>query len=198
MRTYKKLVLWGLIILLAYLFWSKTGVLTSDATIFSSFDILPTKEELIQQSRNVSTAVAVDAYDTFIFDTTLNKIIVQTNSQKDNIILSNAVKIHAKTSAAVPLKQLNIFQVTINEDSVAVKLPEPQIITVQIDSAFSIQENSLKRKHLQLSNKINTTLELVIRQRMVERDLYSIANNQCKNTLGNYYKLLGFKKVYFN
>jgi hypothetical protein len=198
MRTYKKLVLWGLIILLAYLFWSKTGVLTSDTTIFSSFDILPTKEELIQQTRNVSTAVAVDAYDTFIFDTTLNKIIVQTNSQKDNSILSNVVKIHAKTSAAVPLKQLNIFQVTINEDSVAVKLPEPQIITVQIDSAFSIQENSLKRKHLQLSNKINTTLELVIRQRILERDIYSIANNQCKNILGNYYKLLGFKKVYFN
>jgi len=198
MRTYKKLVLWGLIILLSYLFWSKTGVLTSDVTIFSSFDILPTKEELIQQTRNVSTAVAVDAYDTFIFDTTLNKIIVQTNSQKDNSILSNVVKIHAKTSAAVPLKQLNIFQVTINEDSVAVKLPEPQIITVQIDSAFSIQENSLKRKHLQLSNKINTTLELVIRQRILERDIYSIANNQCKNILGNYYKLLGFKKVYFN
>jgi len=198
MRTYKKLVLWGLIILLAYLFWSKTGVLSSDSTMFSSFDILPTKEELIQQSRNVSTAVAVDAYDTFIFDTTLNKIIVQTNSQKDNSILSNAVKIHAKTSAAVPLKQLNIFQVTINEDSVAVKLPEPQIITVQIDSVFSIQYNLIHRNHLQLSNERITALELIIRQRMVERDIYSIANNQCKNILGNYYKLLGFKKVYFN
>jgi hypothetical protein len=198
MRTYKKLVLWGLIILLAYVFWSKTGVLSSDSTMFSSFDILPTKEELIQQSRNVSTAVAVDAYDTFIFDTTLNKIIVQTNSQKDNSILSNAVKIHAKTSAAVPLKQLNIFQVTINEDSVAVKLPEPQIITVQIDSVFSIQYNLIHRNHLQLSNERITALELIIRQRMVERDIYSIANNQCKNILGNYYKLLGFKKVYFN
>lgn len=198
MRKYKKLVLWGLIILLAYLFWSKTGVLSSTTTMFSSFDILPTKEELIQQSRNVSNAVAVEAYDTFIFDTTLNKIIVQNNSQKNNNLFSNAVKIHAKTSAAVPLKQLNIFQVTINEDSLAIKLPEPQIITVQIDSVFSIEQNSIKRNLLQLSNERITALELIIRQRMVERDLYSIANNQCKNILGNYYKLLGFKKVYFN
>jgi hypothetical protein len=198
MRKYKKLILWGLIILLAYLFWSKMGVLSSDTTMFSSFDILPTKEELIQQSRNVSTAVSVDAFDNFIFDTTLNKIIEQNVGSTGNSIFSNALMIYAKTSAAVPLKQLNIFQVTINEDSVAIKLPEPQIITVQIDSVFSIQYHSIDRNHLQLSGERITALELILRQRVVERDLFSIANNQCKNILGNYYKLLGFKKVYFN
>lgn len=198
MRKYKKLALWGLIVLLAYLFWSKTGVLSSNSTIFTSFDILPTKEELIQQTRTVSTAVTVESYDTFVFDTTLNKIIVQNEIQKNNTIVSKSLIILTKTSAAVPLKQINIFQVTINEDSIAIKLPEPQIVSVHVDSVFSFLDRTNKRKYIQLSKERIAILELLIRQRTLEKDIYSIAKNHCKNILGNYYKLLGFKKVYFN
>lgn len=36
-----------------------------------------------------------------------------------------------------------------------------------------------------------------LKRRAEENQIYSTANLQSINTLGNYYKLLGFRKVYF-
>lgn len=198
MKKYKKIILWGLILIFAVIFWEKAGILSSNKNYFSSFSVTPSKEEVIAQTRALSEVVVVSAYDEFIVDT-ITYIVQNTLDSNDKHLKSqNLVKIKGVAKASVPIKELTVFQIVLNEDSIAVRLPKSEILSVKIDSALSQFSTIGDDKILYLSGKALIEIKGLLQKRAEEHQINSTANLQSINTLGNYYKLLGFRKVYFN
>jgi len=198
MRKYKKIIMLGLIVIFAVIFWEKAGILSSNKNYFSSFSVTPSKEEIIAQTRSLAEVVVVSAYDEFIVDTIT--YIVQNTLDTDGKRLKsqNVVKIKGITKASVPIKELSVFQIVVNEDSIAIRLPKPEILSVKIDSVLSQFSTIGDDKILNLSGKVIIEIKDLLQKRAEDHQINSTATLQSINTLGNYYKLLGFKKVYFN
>lgn len=137
MKKYKKIILWGLILVFAVIFWEKAGIISSNKNYFSSFTVTPSKEEIIVQTRALSEVVVVSAYDEFLFDPIAYK--VQSNFEKNEKRLNtqNLVKIKGITKSSVPIKEITVFQIVVNEDSIAIHLPQPEIMSVKIESILS-------------------------------------------------------------
>jgi hypothetical protein len=197
MKKYKKIILWGLILVFAVIFWEKAGIISSNKNYFSSFTVTPSKEEIIVQTRALSEVVVVSAYDEFLFDTIAYK--VQNNFEKNEKRLNtqNLVKIKGITKSSVPIKEITVFQIVVNEDSIAIHLPQPEIMSVKIESILSNSTTVGSDTILIKSEKIMVEIKEALKKRAEENQIYSTANLQSINTLGNYYKLLGFRKVYF-
>ena len=197
MKKYKKIILWGLILVFAVIFWEKAGIISSNKNYFSSFTVTPSKEEIIVQTRALSEVVVVSAYDEFLFDTIAYK--VQSNFEKNEKRLNtqNLVKIKGITKSSVPIKEITVFQIVVNEDSIAIHLPQPEIMSVKIESILSNSTTVGSDTLLIKSEKIMVEIKEGLKKRAEENQIYSTANLQSINTLGNYYKLLGFRKVYF-
>lgn len=197
MKKYKKIILWGLILVFAVIFWEKAGIISSNKNYFSSFTVTPSKEEIIVQTRALSEVVVVSAYDEFLFDPIAYK--VQSNFEKNEKRLNtqNLVKIKGITKSSVPIKEITVFQIVVNEDSIAIHLPQPEIMSVKIESILSNSTTVGSDTLLIKSEKIMVEIKEALKRRAEENQIYSTANLQSINTLGNYYKLLGFRKVYF-
>jgi hypothetical protein len=187
----------GLIVIFAVIFWEKAGILSSNKNYFSSFSVTPSKEEIIAQTRSLAEVVVVSAYDEFIVDT-ITYLVQNTLDTDDKKFKSqNLVKIKGITKASVPIKELTVFQIVINEDSIAIRLPKPEILSVKIDSVLSQFSTVGDDKILNLSGKVIIEIKDLLQKRAEDHQINSTATLQSINTLGNYYKLLGFKKVYF-
>jgi hypothetical protein len=198
MRKYKKIIMLGLIVIFAVIFWEKAGILSSNKNYFSSFSVTPSKEEIIAQTRSLAEVVVVSAYDEFIVDT-ITYLVQNTLDTDDKKFKSqNLVKIKGITKASVPIKELTVFQIVVNEDSIAIRLPKPEILSVKIDSVLSQFSTVGDDKILNLSGKVIIEIKDLLQKRAEDHQINSTATLQSINTLGNYYKLLGFKKVYFN
>jgi hypothetical protein len=198
MRKYKKIIMLGLIVIFAVIFWEKAGILSSNKNYFSSFSVTPSKEEIIAQTRSLAEVVVVSAYDEFIVDT-ITYLVQNTLDTDDKKFKSqNLVKIKGITKASVPIKELTVFQIVINEDSIAIRLPKPEILSVKIDSVLSQFSTVGDDKILNLSGKVIIEIKDLLQKRAEDHQINSTATLQSINTLGNYYKLLGFRKVYFN
>jgi hypothetical protein len=198
MRKHKKIIMLGLIVIFAVIFWEKAGILSSNKNYFSSFSVSPSKEEIIAQTRSLAEVVVVSAYDEFIVDTIT--YIVQNTLDTDGKRLKsqNLVKIKGITKASVPIKELTVFQIVVNEDSIAIRLPKPEILSIKIDSILSQFSTIGNDKILILSGKVIIDIKDLLQKRAEDHQINSTATLQSINTLGNYYKLLGFRKVYFN
>jgi hypothetical protein len=198
MRKYKKIIMLGLIVIFAVIFWEKAGILSSNKNYFSSFSVTPSKEEIIVQTRSLAEIVVVSAYDELIFDT-ITYIVQNTLYANDKRLKSkNLVKIKGITKACVPIKELTVFQIVVNEDSIAIRLPNPEILSVKIDSVLSQFSTIGDDKILHLSGKVLIEIKDLLQKRAEDHQINSTATLQSINTLGNYYNLLGFRKVYFN
>lgn len=198
MRKYKKIIMLGLIVIFAVIFWEKAGILSTNKNYFSSFSVTPSKEEIIAQTRSLAEVVVVSAYDEFIVDTITYKVQNTLDSDDKRLKSQNLVKIKGITKASVPIKELTVFQIVANEDSIAIRLPKPEILSVKIDSVF-IQFSTIgDDKILNLSGKVIIDIKDLLQKRAEDHQINSTATLQSINTLGNYYKLLGFRKVYFN
>jgi len=198
MRKYKKIIMLGLILIFAVIFWEKAGILTSNKNYFSSFSVTPSKEEIIAQTRSLAEVVVVSAYDEFIVDT-ITYLVQNTLDTDDKKFKSqNLVKIKGITKASVQIKELTVFQIVINEDSIAIRLPKPEILSVKIDSVLSQFSTVGDDKILNLSGKVIIEIKDLLQKRAEDHQINSSATLQSINKMGNYYKLLGFRKVYFN
>ena len=198
MRKYKKIIMLGLIVIFAVIFWEKAGILSSNKNYFSSFSVTPSKEEIIAQTRSLAEVVVVSAYDEFIVDT-ITYLVQNTLDTDDKKFKSqNLVKIKGNTKASVLIKELTVFQIVVNEDSIAIRLPKPEILSVKIDSVLSQFSTIGDDKILNLSGKVIIEIKDLLQKRAEDHQINSTATLQSINTLGNYYKLLGFRKVYFN
>jgi len=198
MRKYKKIIMLGLIVIFALIFWEKAGILSSNKNYFSSFSVTPSKEEIIAQTRSLAEVVVVSAYDEFIVDT-ITYLVQNTLDTDDKKFKSqNLVKIKGNTKASVLIKELTVFQIVVNEDSIAIRLPKPEILSVKIDSVLSQFSTIGDDKILNLSGKVIIEIKDLLQKRAEDHQINSTATLQSINTLGNYYKLLGFRKVYFN
>jgi hypothetical protein len=137
-------------------------------------------------------------YDEFIVDT-ITYLVQNTLDTDDKKFKSqNLVKIKGNTKASVPIKELTVFQIVVNEDSIAIRLPKPEILSVKIDSVLSQFSTIGDDKILNLSGKVIIEIKDLLQKRAEDHQINSTATLQSINTLGNYYKLLGFRKVYFN
>jgi hypothetical protein len=198
MRKYKKIIMLGLILIFAVIFWEKAGILSSNKNYFSSFSVTPSKEEIIAQTRSLAEVVVVSAYDEFIVDTITYLVQNTLDTDGKQFKSQNLVKIKGIIKASVPIKELTVFQIVVNEDSIAIRLPKPEILSVKIDSVLSQFSTIGDDKILNLSGKVIIEIKDLLQKRAEDHQINSTATLQSINTLGNYYKLLGFKKVYFN
>ena len=198
MRKYKKIIMLGLIVIFAVIFWEKAGILSSNKNYFSSFSVTPSKEEIIAQTRSLAEVVVVSAYDEFIVDTITYIVQNALDTDGKRLKSQNVVKIKGITKASMPIKELSVFQIVVNEDSIAIRLPKPEILSVKIDSVLSQFSTIGDDKILNLSGKVIIEIKDLLQKRVEDHQINSTATLQSINTLGNYYKLLGFKKVYFN
>ncbi|MCF8342224.1 MAG: DUF4230 domain-containing protein [Chitinophagaceae bacterium] len=198
MRKYKKIIMLGLIVIFAVIFWEKAGILSTNKNYFSSFSVTPSKEEIIAQTRSLAEVVVVSAYDEFIVDTITYKVQNTLDSDDKRLKSQNLVKIKGITKASVPIKELTVFQIVANEDSIAIRLPKPEILSVKIDSVIKQFSTIGDDKILNLSGKVIIDIKDLLQKRAEDHQINSTATLQSINTLGNYYKLLGFRKVYFN
>ena len=188
----------GLIVIFAVIFWEKAGILSTNKNYFSSFSVTPSKEEIIAQTRSLAEVVVVSAYDEFIVDTITYKVQNTLDSDDKRLKSQNLVKIKGITKASVPIKELTVFQIVANEDSIAIRLPKPEILSVKIDSVIKQFSTIGDDKILNLSGKVIIDIKDLLQKRAEDHQINSTATLQSINTLGNYYKLLGFRKVYFN
>ena len=124
MRKYKKIIMLGLIVIFAVIFWEKAGILSSNKNYFSSFSVTPSKEEIIAQTRSLAEVVVVSAYDEFIVDTITYLVQNILDTDGKQFKSQNLVKIKGNTKASVPIKELTVFQIVVNEDSIAIRLPK--------------------------------------------------------------------------
>jgi len=198
MRKYKKIIMLGLIVIFAVIFWEKAGILSSNKNYFSSFSVTPSKEEIIAQTRSLAEVVVVSAYDEFIVDTITYLVQNTLDTDGKQFKSQNLVKIKGIIKASVPVKELTVFQIVVNEDSIAIRLPKPEILSIKIDSVLSQFSTIRDDKILNLSGKVIIEIKDLLQKRAEDHQINSTATLQSINTLGNYYKLLGFKKVYFN
>ena len=198
MRKYKKIIMLGLIVIFAVIFWEKAGIFSSNKNYFSSFSVTPSKEEIIAQTRSLAEVVVVSAYDEFIVDTITYLVQNTLDTDGKQFKSQNLVKIKGIIKASVPIKELTVFQIVVNEDSIAIRLPKPEILSVKIDSVLSQFSTIGDDKILNLSGKVIIEIKDLLQKRAEDHQINSTATLQSINTLGNYYKLLGFKKVYFN
>ena len=198
MRKYKKIIMLGLILIFAVIFWEKAGILSSNKNYFSSFSVTPSKEEIIAQTRSLAEVVVVSAYDEFIVDTITYLVQNTLDTDGKQFKSQNLVKIKGIIKASVPIKELTVFQIVVNEDSIAIRLPKPEILSIKIDSVLSQFSTIGDDKMLNLSGKVIIEIKDLLQKRVEDHQINSTATLQSINTLGNYYKLLGFKKVYFN
>jgi len=198
MRKYKKIIMLGLIVIFAVIFWEKAGILSSNKNYFSSFSVTPSKEEIIAQTRSLAEVVVVSAYDEFLVDTITYLVQNTLDTDGKQLKSQNLVKIKGITKASVPIKELTVFQIVINEDSIAIRLPKPEILSVKIDSVLSQFSTVGDDKILNLSGKVIIEIKDLLQKRAEDHQINSSATLQSINKMGNYYKLLGFRKVYFN
>jgi hypothetical protein len=198
MRKYKKIIMLGLIVIFAVIFWEKAGILSSNKNYFSSFSVTPSKEEIIAQTRSLAEVVIVSAYDEFIVDTITYLVQNTLDTDGKQFKSQNLVKIKGIIKASVPIKELTVFQIVVNEDSIAIRLPKPEILSIKIDSVLSQFSTIGDDKILNLSGKVIIEIKDLLQKRVEDHQINSTATLQSINTLGNYYKLLGFRKVYFN
>ena len=197
MRKYKKIIMVGLIVIFAVIFWEKAGILSTNKNYFSSFSVTPSKEEIIVQTRSLTEVVVVSAFDEFIFDTINYKVQNSIDGDDKQLNSQNLVKIKGITKASVPIKDLTIFQIVVNEDSIAIHLPQPEIVATKINLVLNPFSPNGSSSSIKLSNKTVIEIKDLLQKRAEEHQINSTATMQSINTLGNYYKLLGFKKVYF-
>jgi hypothetical protein len=197
MRKYKKIILWGLIAIVAVIFWEKAGIISSNKNYFSSFSITPSKEEIIVQTRSLSEVMVVSAYDEILVDTVTFKLLSTFDGDNKPLQRQNFIKIKGTSKASVPIKNTTAFQIVSNEDSLGIHLQQPEMVSVTIDSILNLTSSIVSKNAIALSRNTVGEIKELLKKRAEEHQIYSIATWQSINILGNYYKFLGFRKVYF-
>jgi hypothetical protein len=72
------------------------------------------------------------------------------------------------------------------------------VVLFYFNSIKPLTTSNSNDKILNLSGKVIIEIKDLLQKRVEDHQINSTATLQSINTLGNYYKLLGFKKVYFN
>ncbi len=187
MKNKYKLFVFLMVLLLVFMLLQRSSLPGSWKELFSTDSYsYRDPEKLLKDIRTLHSMVVVTAQETVVWDS-----VRQTNTYSDQLILSGKGNI----TAGNDLRLLMPEDLVLEGDSIALKLPPAELLTVQdIPSSIIILKKSGEWT-TEAMDQVKKQHHFWLQRKALSRNMPGMAEQRAREWLDNYLRMIGFEKV---